>query len=464
MNVDKRRIQLRTDNPISKNGPIVYWMSRDQRVQDNWALLFAQELALKQKSPLIVVHNLLPQYLGGSSRQFDFKTNSLQKVEKSLTKKNIPFYLFITNKQKSAEQQLYTFFAKESVSAVVMDFNPLRIQQQWLSEAVSKGNNNGYAVYEVDAHNIIPAWELSQKQEYAAYTIRKKVHRLLPDFLTDFPRVRKHPYSLQGDTPTTDWKSIMNTGPADNVFESAWIIPGEKAAFIEMEVFLENRLAGYAEKRNDPNQIVSSNLSPYFHYGHLAPQRVAFEAQRYNADIPSQESFLEELIVRRELADNFCYYNDKYDAVEGFPDWARKSLDEHRADAREYVYLREQFEKGETHDQLWNAAQSQLLITGKMHGYMRMYWAKKILEWTSSPEDAMKIAIYLNDMYELDGRDPNGYAGIAWSIGGVHDRAWFDRPVYGKVRYMNANGAKKKFDTELYIKTWLDLPDQPQLL
>ncbi len=161
---------------------------------------------------------------------------------------------------------------------------------------------------------------------------------------------------------------------------------------------------------------------------------------------------MEELIVRRELSDNFCFYNSDYDQFSGFPEWAQKTLNEHRGDKREFIYSLEQFEHGKTHDDLWNAAQLQMVLTGKMHGYMRMYWAKKILEWTGSPEDALEIAIHLNDKYELDGRDTNGYVGVAWSIGGVHDRAWQERPVFGKIRYMSYAGCKRKFDVSTFIE------------
>jgi deoxyribodipyrimidine photo-lyase len=186
----------------------------------------------------------------------------------------------------------------------------------------------------------------------------------------------------------------------------------------------------------------------------LAPQRAALEARDAKAPMADRDAFLEELIVRRELSDNFCFYNERYDVPDGFPDWAKASHAAHAKDAREYRYGRAEFEYAKTHDALWNAAQRQMVQTGKMHGYLRMYWAKKILEWTKDPAEAMEIAIFLNDHYELDGRDPNGYAGIAWSIGGVHDRAWFDRPVFGKIRYMNANGAKGKFDVDAYIAKW----------
>ena len=161
---------------------------------------------------------------------------------------------------------------------------------------------------------------------------------------------------------------------------------------------------------------------------------------------------LEELVVRRELSDNFCYYNDRYDSVEGFPDCAIQTLRNHREDRRPYAYSLSQLEGAGTHDELWNAAQMEMVKKGKMHGYMRMYWAKKILEWTGSPEEAFEIALYLNNRYELDGRDPNGYAGCAWSIGGVHDRAWFERPLFGKIRYMSYNGCKSKFNVNDYIR------------
>ncbi|MCX6141116.1 MAG: deoxyribodipyrimidine photolyase, partial [Candidatus Kapabacteria bacterium] len=209
--------------------------------------------------------------------------------------------------------------------------------------------------------------------------------------------------------------------------------------------------------RNDPTKNGQSGLSPFLHFGFIAPQRVALDVYalpRVGGEDDPVESFLEELIIRRELADNFTFYNERYDLFEGFPAWAQMSLNEHRNDARDYVYTFDEWEGARTHDPLWNAAQCELLATGKMHGYMRMYWAKKLLEWSASPEEALAIGITLNDTYELDGRDPNGYAGLAWSIGGVHDRAWFQRPVYGKVRYMNANGCAKKFNTMEYIRRY----------
>jgi deoxyribodipyrimidine photo-lyase len=215
---------------------------------------------------------------------------------------------------------------------------------------------------------------------------------------------------------------------------------------------MKNKLNGYALQRNDPALDATSNLSPYLHFGNISAQRVALTVQAVHGKKNAKEAFLEELIVRRELADNFCFYNKDYDTFKGFPAWAMKTLHEHRDDKREYIYSLPQFERAETHDPLWNAAQMEMITQGETHGYMRMYWCKKILEWTRTPEEAIRTAIFLNDKYELDGRDPNGYAGVAWSIGGVHDRAWGTRKVFGKIRFMSYNGCKSKFDIEKYIE------------
>jgi deoxyribodipyrimidine photo-lyase len=253
--------------------------------------------------------------------------------------------------------------------------------------------------------------------------------------------------------PTTEWEQIPSFLKINNsVKEVSWLRPGEKAAKKVLRDFVQKKLSAYNRDRNDPTKNGQSNLSPYLHFGNMSAQRVALEIQKYGKSKKDEEAFLEELIVRRELSDNFCFYNNSYDRFEGFPAWARESLNKHRKDSREYVYTLEQLENALTHDDLWNAAQREMVTRGKMHGYMRMYWAKKILEWTKSPESAMEIAINLNDRYELDGRDPNGYVGIAWSIGGVNDRAWGERPVFGKIRYMSYNGCKGKFDVKKYIE------------
>lgn len=441
----QRYLQLNTHS--YSGGPVVYWMNRDQRAHDNWALLFAQEKAIEYKVPLLVVFNLDPYFLGGGIRQFDFKIKGLQEVEKHLHALSIPF--IVTT--EDAPHGIVDFCAKHKAGLLVTDFFPLRKPRAWI-DGVRKAIT--IPLYGVDAHNIVPAWVVSPKQEFAAYTFRPKFHKKVDEFLTDFPRLKKHPYIHSLKIKENNWKKLSHVPFNTHIPAVEWIAPGYGHGMKTLKSFINNRLHGYATKRNDPNAGALSDLSPYFHYGHIAPQRAVYEVLHAHAPKEDKDTFIEEAAVRRELSDNFCFYNPQYDSVEGFPAWAKESLNAHRKDAREYVYTLKQFENAETHDDLWNAAQQEMLQTGKMHGYMRMYWAKKILEWTKSPEDAMKIALHLNDTYELDGRDPNGYVGVAWSIGGVHDRAWFERDVFGKIRYMNKNGCKKKFDVEAYVNKW----------
>jgi deoxyribodipyrimidine photo-lyase len=442
--VKQERVRLLNNKERGK-GPILYWMSRDQRAKDNWALLFAQGLALEQKVPLGVVFCLVPDFLQATVRQYDFMLRGLEETEKELAVKNIPFMLLTG----SPEAEIPKHVQKLQAGALVTDFDPLKIKKKWKKRLLPQLT---IPFYEVDSHNVIPCWVASPKQEFAAYTFRPKVKKQLADFIDSFPPLKKHPFSWKTEAIRTRWDAARKSLKVDTSVPAVdWIEPGERAAREMLRRFIEKKLSDYDAQRNDPNLDALSHLSPYLHFGQISPQRVALEVRNADVHEDDREAFLEESIVRRELADNYCYYNKDYDNFRGFPDWAKKSLDEHRKDKREYTYTRVQLERDLTHDGLWNAAQMEMVKTGKMHGYMRMYWAKKILEWTKNPEDAQKIAIALNDKYELDGRDPNGYTGIAWSIGGVHDRAWFSRPVFGKVRYMSFGGARSKFDVDGYI-------------
>jgi deoxyribodipyrimidine photo-lyase len=442
--VKQERVRLLNNKERGK-GPILYWMSRDQRAKDNWALLFAQGLALEQKVPLGVVFCLVPDFLQATVRQYDFMLRGLEETEKELAVKNIPFMLLTG----SPEAEIPKHVQKLQAGALVTDFDPLKIKKKWKKRLLPQLT---IPFYEVDSHNVIPCWVASPKQEFAAYTFRPKVKKQLADFIDSFPPLKKHPFSWKTEAIRTRWDAARKSLKVDTSVPAVdWIEPGERAAREMLRRFIEKKLSDYDAQRNDPNLDALSHLSPYLHFGQISPQRVALEVRNADVHDDDREAFLEESIVRRELADNYCYYNKDYDNFRGFPDWAKKSLDEHRKDKREYTYTRVQLERDLTHDGLWNAAQMEMVKTGKMHGYMRMYWAKKILEWTKNPEEAQKIAIALNDKYELDGRDPNGYTGIAWSIGGVHDRAWFSRPVFGKVRYMSFGGARSKFDVDGYI-------------
>ena len=439
--MNEKRIRSLNEIDTRGRGPVVYWMSRDQRARDNWALLHAQELAAEDKKPVAVIFCLVPEFLGAAIRQYRFVIEGLKQVEQELLKKNIPFYLLLGK----PGEQVSKFVRESETSLLVTDFDPLRIKKKWKEEVKRKIK---VPFIEVDTHNIVPCWAASPKQEFAAYTIRNKIKRQLPEFLTDFSRLKSQNSAIK--VPDNDWQKVEKNLKVDfSVPELKWVKPGEKEARNALKRFIARKLSRYPDERNDPNKDAVSDLSPYLHFGQIAAQRVALEVRK--TGMKARDDFLEELIIRRELADNYCFYNQNYDSFQGLPEWAQKTLDEHRQDQREYLYALKRFESAQTHDDLWNAAQLEMVKRGKMHGYLRMYWAKKILEWTRSPEEAQKIALYLNDKYELDGRDPNGYVGVAWSIGGVHDRAWPSRPVFGKIRYMSYNGCRSKFNVPAYI-------------
>ena len=441
--VDTRRFRaLKPGQFLGKS--VLYWMSRDKRVDDNWSLILAQEIAIKNNVPLIVCFQYLGKFQNSNIRQYAFLFRGLIQLKKRLDSLNIEF-LFL---QGSVEKTIPKLVEERSIGTIIIDYSPLKIYKARIKKVINKID---IPLFQVDSHNIIPVWVTSDKKEFAAHTIRRKIHKNIDEFLTDIPKIKNHPignFKVHNQSYT---KIIERLNIDLSVKEVDWLEPGEEAAKNKLAL-LSHLLIGYGVKRNDPTKEGLSNLSPYFHFGHISPQRVAYEIKHSLLGNEDKESFLEEMIVRRELADNYCEYEPNYDYFEGFHPWAQKTLNEHRNDEREYIYTDDQFEKADTHDPLWNAAQNQMKSTGKMHGYMRMYWAKKILEWSPSPEIALQVAINLNDKYELDGRDPSGYTGIAWSIGGIHDRAWFERPVYGKIRYMNYNGCKSKFNVIKYIE------------
>ena len=452
--------------PTYQPQSVIYLMSRDQRVQDNHALHAAQKRACELKLSLRVIFLLYASSHKRAREHFEFMLAGLDEVAHNLAKQNISFQLMIQTKDRSEE--VVELMRIHKPAALFIDFSPLKSARTFLANI----SRTAIApVYEVDAHNIVPVWVASSKQEFGAYTLRPKLHKLLAQWLVEQPQVVNHPYG----TAEVVWpQKLIDTvlgGLRKNGTKNS-AIPGEAAAHNALQDFIHNKLSHYAVNRNIATLDSQSNLSPYLHFGQLSSLRVALSLQNVllehnqqlhmleSPKIPSDDSptfkagadaVLEEMIVRKELSDNFCYYNQNYDNILSAPQWALKSLDAHRQDPRDFVYSFEQFEQAATHDELWNAAQKELTTTGKMHGYMRMYWAKKVLEWTETPEQAVDFLIRLNDFYSIDGADPNGYAGIMWSVAGLHDRSWFERPVFGAVRYMNETGAKKRFNLQEYI-------------
>ncbi|KAF4653041.1 hypothetical protein FOL47_010731 [Perkinsus chesapeaki] len=453
----RRLYQPGTGTKVS--GPVIYWMSRELRSRDNWALLHAQDVALKSKQPLLVIYNLAIGYLGGGLRQHAFKVGGLKVLAENLKQLHIPFRVEVAS---DFPAKLADIVNEVGCKYVVTDFTPLRLNREWVSAFTKHARRLGVRFEQVDAHNIIPCWVTSDKMERAAVTIRPKLWHHFDEFCTNYPKIRRHPYQVSDDSSfqastTAELDALMTDEHILSKLDTTvkpveWLTPGEDAGLRFALGYIKG-MPSYASQRNNPTNSVQSDLSPYFHYGFVSPQRVIYEAY-CNSDINDEDrdEFIEQCMVRRELADNFCYYNDDYDKVEGFPEWGLRSLREHAKDDREKCYSLEDLESAKTHDKLWNATQIQMVETGKIHGYMRMYWCKKILEWTRSPEEALKYAIYLNDKYELDGRDPNGYVGIAWCIGGRHDRPFAERNVFGVIRYMSYNGCRGKFDIYKYIK------------
>ncbi|WP_448874305.1 deoxyribodipyrimidine photo-lyase [Desulfobulbus propionicus] len=444
--VDPRRIRCYNGTAVHR-GPVLYWMHREFRAQDNWGLIHARDQALRLQVPLAVVFCLVPAFLGATLRQFDFLLKGLEGSVPALDQANIALIL----RSGDPSQEMMRCCHEVQPSLVVTDFDPLRIKRQWLQALL---RDQAVPVHEVDSRNIVPAWIASPRREYMARTIRPKIHRMLPEMLGPFPKLPAHPHPWPAPPPSLSFADLRTALRVDtSVAPVKGLRPGEAGAREVLDTFLRQRLPRY-DQRNDPNKGVCSGLSPYLHFGMIAAQSVVLELTHQGLRGDNVDSFIEELVVRRELSDNFCLYTADYDRIDGFPDWALRTLEQHRNDPRPYLYDQEGFDRAQTHDPLWNAAQRQLVDSGTIHGYMRMYWAKKILEWSPDAAEALRIAIFLNDRYALDGRETNGYTGIAWSIGGVHDRGWSERPIFGTIRYMNESGARRKFDVHRYIRTW----------
>lgn len=451
MLVHPARVTPLSDRPAAA-GPVVYWMHRDQRAADNWALLHAADLATQTGAPLLVAFALAPTFPGAVLRHYDFLLRGLAETEADLRAAGIPLILLPGDPAATVP----AFLRDIEAGACVTDFDPMPVMVGW-REAVAAAFDG--ALLEVDAHNVVPCRAASDKREYAAATLRPKLHRRMAEFLEPFPALPSFPDANLAGWAPVDWVGAAASVTADpTVAPVTGFVPGPAAAKKALAAFLADRLPAYAARRNDPNAGATSGLSPYFHFGQLAPQRAALDALDAQNQAPEgADAFLEELVVRRELADNFRHFTPpEANLFDALPDWARKTLADHADDPRPYLYDRQTFEQARSHSALWNAAERQLTRHGHMHGYMRMYWAKKILEWSATPREALETALALNDRYGLDGRDPSGVVGVLWSVGGLHDRPWARRAVFGQVRYMNERGCRRKFDVDAYVARFLE--------
>ena len=423
---------------------MLYWMQAAQRARCNHALEFAIRQAEALGLPVVAYFGLTEGYPSANLRHFAFLLEGLAETRQALRERGIR--LVVRREPPAAG---VVTLARRAALAVV-DGGYLRHQWEWRREAAARLD---CPLVQVETEVVVPVAAASPKEEYSAATFRPKIRRALPHFLAPLteadPRKSSHALDLEAwefpDAPAA--RAALQVDRS--VLPVADFRGGYRAARQRLDLFLKEKLAGYPERRNDPCADGVSGLSPYLHFGQIAPLEVALAVQA--AGLPAAEVFLEELVVRRELAANFAWYNPACDRYDSLPAWARTSLAAHAGDRREHLYSRDELERAATHDPYWNAAQRQMLRSGKMHGYMRMYWGKKILEWSATPAEGFETAVWLNDKYELDGRDPNGYAGVAWCFG-KHDRPWQERPVFGMVRYMNANGLRRKFDADAYAK------------
>jgi len=454
MDILKNRVKILNDKKVIKeNDFITYWMQASQRVNYNHALYKAIKISNELDKPLIVYFVITDHFPEANARHYHFMLEGITETKKALEKMNIPL---IIDKGNIEEEVIKI---SQASCCLITDRGYLKIQKKWRNDIA---NTISCQMIQVESDVVIPVEIASNKEEYAAYTLRKKISPQIENYLIPFTLpALKHKNVFNTNTfdsiQMTDIDQLINSLELDHsVKKSSFFNGGYSHAKSLLDDFISNKLSDYSEESNDPSKNKTSTLSPYLHFGQISPLEIAFEIR--NSQKTGQENFLEQLIVRRELAINFIYYNEGYNqSLDSFlHDWVLKTMDEHIEDPREYIYSNEAFESANTHDKYWNAAQLELVKTGDMHNYMRMYWGKKVIEWSASYQDAFNTLIYLNNKYALDGRDPNSFTGIAWCFG-KHDRAWTERPVFGKLRYMNANGLQRKFDIDAYVKKIVEL-------
>lgn len=440
--IQPTRLQTLNARPPGSGQYVLYWMQASQRAQGNHALEYAVREARERGLPVLVGLGLTADFPEAQPRHYAFMLEGLRETQARLKRRGLPLVVRLGRPPAVALQ------LAAQAALLVTDRGYLRVQKQWRQEVAAAAP---CPVVQVESDVVVPVEVTSAKEEYAARTLRPRLQRQLAEYLVP----------LEATNPARRWAGPLpegiDLGNLDGVRRQLGlrgeVAPvtafrgGSEAGRQRLEQFLARGLHRYETDRNEPKLDATSHLSPYLHFGQLAPLEVALAVSEFPG--PGATAYLEELLVRRELSCNFTHYNPVYDTYDALPAWARDTLARHAADRREYVYTREQFEQARTHDPFWNAAMQELLLTGYMHNYMRMYWGKKVLEWSASPEEAFATLLALNNKYFLDGRDPASFANVAWCFG-KHDRPWQERPIFGTVRYMNAAGLQRKFDMAGY--------------
>jgi len=442
--IQPERIEVLNGKSLTDGKYVLYWMQAAQRAEYNHALEYSIRNANELRKPVVVFFGITENFPEANERHYYFMLEGLKQVQTALQRKGIQMVIWHKSPDVGAVA------VAEEAALLVVDAGQLRIQRRWRENAARRVK---CPLHEVETNLIVPVEQASDKENFSAGTFRPRITKQLDYYLAPLKHTKPKRDSIGLKLKSLNIDNIDRTISKlkvdRSVGKASTFEGGSEEAKRRLSDFLKTKLDEFADLRNDPGAECLSNMSPYLHFGQISPLYIALEVSKTAS--PGKDAYLEELIVRRELSHNFVFYNSNYDSFACLPPWARNTLNYHRRDKREYAYSLAEFEPAKTHDPYWNAAQKEMLITGKMHGYMRMYWGKKILEWSKDPRTAFKIALYLNNKYELDGRDPNGFAGVAWCFG-KHDRAWGERPVFGKVRYMNAAGLKRKFDPDAYVK------------
>jgi deoxyribodipyrimidine photo-lyase len=443
------RLQFLNDSPVQGDGRyVLYWMQQSQRVRFNPALEYAIARANELACPVLVVFALFDAYPEANERHFAFMLEGLADVARELRERGIKFVV-----RHGQPDAVCTSLAADA-ALIVCDRGYLRHQQAWYRLVACHA---GRQVVQIEGDVVVPLERVSNKREFAARTIRPKISRLLESFLHTPCSQALNNSSLrlriESDVDPSDTDAVLAQLHIDrSVRRVSRFVGGSNEAQRRLANFLANGLDGYGSARNDPSSPQCSNLSPYLHFGQISPLEMAIKARAaHNSDDKDSAVFVEELIVRRELAMNFVYFTPNYDSYDCLPPWARETLGRHRDDVREVTYTSAELEAANTHDLYWNAAMTEMVRSGYMHNYMRMYWGKKVIEWSATPEHAFRTLLALNNKYFIDGRDANSYCGVGW-IFGLHDRAWARRPVFGTIRYMNAKGLERKFDIKAYAR------------
>lgn len=447
---DKRVAVRRAGVPDPKGKCVVYWMQRAQRGLDNHALDKAVELGNALGLPVVAYFAGIKNFPHANLRHYVFLNQGLPDIAEDCAERGIGFVM-----RRAPNEDHERFFADVQAAMVVGDENPMREPEKW---RVRLAERLTIPFWTVDADVIVPS-KLLEKAQYSGAVARPRITRMLPEFVKPFanPKAEKPWKSPRGlliddvhEDMTRGWKDFdRSVNPVE-----AWK-GGRKAAWQRLELFVSQKLEKYADDRSHPERDATSRLSPYLHYGHIGPLTIALAVnaavERNPKLAAARDSYYNEVITWRELSVNFCRYQPNYDNVGCVDNWARETIEKHDKDKRETPYSLEQMEGAATYDELWNAAQTQMVRFGWMPNYLRMYWGKKIVEWTPDAVTAMEQMIHLNDKYFIDGRDPNGYSGIAWCVLGKFDRPWPERKIFGKRRYMSGASAAKKFNAKAYM-------------